>query len=167
MPCTIELLAGVIATDTNTAAVTPNPVEPLIDPELAWIVVLPTPTPVVKPVPVIVATPVLLELQVTEVVRFTVLPSLYVPVAVNCCVNPRAIVGFAGVTAIDTSAVVTVRLAAPLMEPEVACIVVLPLATALATPAALIVATAMFVELHVTELVRLDVLPSLYVPVAV
>src|SRR6202012_1386763 len=55
------------------------------------------------------------EDQVTEVVRFCVLLSLNVPVAVNCCVAPFAIDGDAGVTAIDRSvaaaAGLTVRLA--------------------------------------------------------
>jgi hypothetical protein len=37
---------------------------------------------------VIVATAVFVELHVTKLVRFCVLESLYVPVAVNCCVAP-------------------------------------------------------------------------------
>lgn len=69
----------------------------------------------------IVATPVLLELQVTVVVRFCVLLSEKVPVAVNCSVPVVPMVGFAGVTAIDTSvAAVTVSVADPLMVPEAA-----------------------------------------------
>ena len=39
----------------------------------------------------------------TELVRFCVLPSLKVPVAVNCWVSPTATEGFAGVTATDFS----------------------------------------------------------------
>ena len=91
------------AIDTSTAGVTVRPVDPLIEPEVAEIVALPTPAPVANPVPLIVATAVLDEPQLTELVRFCVLPSLYVPVAVNCCVVPLAIEGFAGVTAIDTN----------------------------------------------------------------
>ena len=53
--------------------------------------------------------------QVTELVRFCVLESLYVPVAVYCCVAPTTMDAFAGVTAIDVSvgplALSTVRLA--------------------------------------------------------
>ena len=45
-------------------------------PELALIVTVPLLTPVVKPPLVIVAIAVLLELQVTKVVRFWVLPLL-------------------------------------------------------------------------------------------
>src|SRR5208282_6636110 len=56
------------------------------------------------------------ELHIAVLVRFCVLPSLYVPVAVNCCVVPAAIEGFAGVTAIETSVgAVTVSVVEPLM----------------------------------------------------
>ena len=69
----------------------------------------------------IVATVVVNELQVTELVRFWVLVSLNVPVAVNCCVVPLGIEGLAGVTAMDTSvAAVTVSVVEPVMLPEVA-----------------------------------------------
>ena len=49
----------------------------------------------------IVATDGVAEAQVTGLVRFCVVPSENVPVAVNCCVRPLAMLGFAGVTAID------------------------------------------------------------------
>ena len=101
------------------------------------------------------------ELHVTEPVMFKVPPSLYVPVAVNCCVAPWAIEGFAGVTAIDTSVAVTVRLVDPLIVPDAAEIVVVPVATPVASPAPLIVPTAVLVELQVTELVKFWVLLSL------
>ena len=82
--------------------------------------------------------------------------------AVNCCVAPLVIEGFAGVTAIDTSTgAVTVRFVDPLMAPEAAEIVALPVATPVASPPLVIVATAVFVELQVTELVRFCVLLSL------
>jgi hypothetical protein len=77
-------------------------VEPVIESEVASIVVLPTARPVAKPAVVIVATEVLVEVQATEVVRFCVLSSLYVPVAVNCCPVPAGMEGLAGVTEIDT-----------------------------------------------------------------
>ena len=85
-------------------------------------VLLPFPTPLAKPVLLTVATEVFEELQVTEFVRFCVLPSLYLPVAVNCCVPPFAIDGFAGVTVIDesTTAAVTFRFVEPVTEPEAA-----------------------------------------------
>lgn len=64
---------------------------------------LPVPTLLAKPALLIVATAVLLELQVTVLVKSRVVPSLYVPVAVNCCVVPLTIEAFAGVTASDTN----------------------------------------------------------------
>ena len=55
--------------------------------------------------------------------------------AVNCCVAPSGRVGIAGVTAIETSvAGVTVRVVEPLTDPTVAVTLVLPTATAPATP---------------------------------
>jgi len=51
-------------------------------------VLVPVPTAVAKPPLLIVATPVFDELHVTVEVMFVVLASLYVPVAVNCCVAP-------------------------------------------------------------------------------
>jgi len=54
-----------------------------------------------SPLLLIVSSDVLLELQVTLEVRFCVEPSLYVPVATNCCVLPPERLTFAGVTAIE------------------------------------------------------------------
>jgi len=84
-------------------------------------VVLPVATPLARPALLIVATEVFEELQVAVLARFWVLPSLNVPVAVNCCVVPLAIDGFAGVTAIDDStAAVTVSVVDPVTEPDAA-----------------------------------------------
>jgi hypothetical protein len=66
-----------------TGAVNVSKVEPLIDPRVALIVVVPTPTSVASPL-LMVATLRFEELQVTEAVSFWVLPSLSRPVAVNC-----------------------------------------------------------------------------------
>ena len=78
-------------------------------------------SPLVPAVLLIVAMFVWLELHVTVVVRFCVLLSEYVPVAVNCSVPVVPIVGFAGVTAIETSvAAVTARVVEPLIAPETA-----------------------------------------------
>ncbi len=82
---------------------------------------VPVPTAVASPAVLIVATVVVNELQVTESVRFCVLVSLNVPVAVNCCVVPLGIEGLVGVTAIDTSvAAVTVSVVEPVTLPDVA-----------------------------------------------
>jgi hypothetical protein len=81
----------------------------------------PAATPVAKPAPETVATDAFEELQVTEFVMTSVLASEYVPVAVNCCVAEIAMLGFAGVTAMDVSvAAVTVRTVEPVTLPDVA-----------------------------------------------
>jgi hypothetical protein len=68
--------------------------------------------------------------------------------------------GADGVTAMETRAgAVTVRRVDPLIAPEVAVIVVVPAATLVVNPAELMVATLVPVEVQVTELVRLAVVP--------
>ena len=83
----------------------------------------------------------------------------------NCCVVPRVIEGFAGVTAIETSAPVTVSAVEPVILPLalviVAVIVEMPVVTPVARPAWVIVATPGVDELHAAVLVRFCVLPSL------
>jgi hypothetical protein len=82
-------------------------------------------------------------------------PSLKVPVAVNCCVAPLVIEGFAGVTAIDCSvAAVTVSPVEPTMDDDVALIVDVPTPAPVARPVAVMVALVVFDELHVAVLVR-------------
>jgi hypothetical protein len=143
-------------------AITVKVVEPFIAPKAASIVVCPAATPLASPVALIVATPGAEEPHVTVLVRFWVLPSLYVPLAVNCCVVAGAMVGFAGVTAIDTSTgAVTVSVVAPVILLSVALIVEAPVVTPFANPPAVIVATPGAEELHVAVLVRFCVPPSL------
>lgn len=73
-----------------------------------------------------------------------------------------------GVTAIETMlGAVTVREVLWFTLPRLAVIFVLPLATDVANPFALIVATDVAEEPHVTRFVRSALLPSLYAPVAV
>jgi len=111
---------------------------------------------------------VVTELHVAPLVKFCVELSENVPVAVNCCFVPFAIEGFAGVTAIDTSvAAVTVRVVEPVMPAETALIVLVPAATPVANPPAVIVATVVVTELHVAPLVKFCVELSEKVPVAV
>ena len=84
-------------------------------------IVDPLPTAVARPVLLIVATVVEEELHVAVLVRFCVVLSVKVPVAVNCSVFPMVMEGFAGVTAMDASvAGVTVNVVLPETEPEVA-----------------------------------------------
>ena len=78
-----------------------------------------------------------------------------------------AMLGFAGVTAMETSVVdVTVREVAPKTPPDAAVIVVEPAAIAVASPPATIVATPVSDDVQVTEFVRSCVVLSEYVPVA-
>jgi hypothetical protein len=84
---------------------------------------------------------------------------------VNCCVSPLAMLGAAGVTAIETNvAGVTVSIVPPDTVPSVAVIVVVPGAMLLARPlvpvALLIVATAVLEDDHVTCVVRSCVVVS-------
>ena len=99
------------------------------------------------------------------------LPSVNIPVAVNCCVVPRAMDGLGGFTVIETSAAtLTVRVVDAEIDPIVAEMLELPVATLVASPwlpaALLIVATKTSDEAHCTELVMPCVLPSVKVPVA-
>lgn len=105
VPFAIDGVAGVTEMETSVADVTVNVVEPLtpLVGSVAVIVVVPIAMDVAKPLepaalltttfgePValeiallIVAAPVLDELHVTAVVRSCVVPSVNVPVAVNC-----------------------------------------------------------------------------------
>jgi hypothetical protein len=85
-----------------------------------------------------------------------------VPVAVNCWVDPLASDGFAGVTVMDCSvAEVTVKIVDPCTAPDAALIVLVPIATAAASPPVEIVAVPGVPEAQVTEFVRFWVLLSL------
>src|SRR6202022_2685257 len=167
VPLGIDGFAGVTAIDTSVAGVTVSSVEPVMLPLVAEISDVPALTVVAKPVALIVATLVVADAH-TALPSTCVVLSLNVPVAVNCCVVPLAIDGFAGVTAIDRNvAAVTVNWGEPLFPPDVAVIVVVPGATLLTIPELLMVATAALDELHVTVFIRFRVAPSVKIPVAV
>jgi hypothetical protein len=120
---------------------------------------------VAKPVPM-VAFPVSEELQVACKVRSCVPLFDNVPVAANCCVLPRLMFGLAGDIAMDAS-VAIVSVVEPEMLSEVAVMVVVPAATAVARPSLLMVAAAVSDALHVADAVKSCVVLSEYVPVAV
>jgi hypothetical protein len=137
-------------------------------PEVAVMVVVPAATAVASPLLLIVAVAGLDEVQVTELVISWVVPSENVPVAVNCWVAPPVTFGLAGVTAMeDRVAEPTVRSVLPETVPEVAVMVVVPAARAVASPLLLIVAVAGLDELQVTWVVISWVVPSENVPVTV
>jgi hypothetical protein len=159
-------VAGVTAIDTNAAPVTVSVVDPLTPPSLAVMFALPTPallaTAGVGPPVLIVLTPGVSELHSTVPVMFCVLPSVYVPVAVNACVVPSGTTGTAGVTAIETStAGLTVTVVEPLIAPDAAVTVVLPNSTLLATPCVLTVAMLESAMVQIAVFVTTRVLPSL------
>jgi len=143
-----------------------SPVEPLTDPNVAVIVALPFARPCKVPVLLIVATAGFDELHTTDAETSCVLLSLKVPVATNCLVVPTAIVELAGVTVMDCRvALVTVKDAVPLTEPDVAVIVVVPVPTLVANPFASTVATEVKDDDQDTD-GRTWKLPSSNVPVA-
>jgi hypothetical protein len=161
VPFAIDGFAGVSAIDTSVAGPTVKVVLPVSPPELALIWDVPCAAPLARAPDVIGATVVFDDAQVAAPVRSVVDPSVYVPVALNCWVVPLAIDGFAGVTAIDTSAAgPTVRVVLLVSPPEVALIWDVPCAVLLARPPELMVATVGFEDAQVTELVRSCVLPS-------
>jgi hypothetical protein len=167
-PAATDGAAGVTEIDVNTGAVTATLAEPVTEPEVAVIVVVPGATLVANPPLLTVAIVVADEVQVTVLVRFCVVPLLYVPVAVNCCFSPAGTDGDAGATEIDVNtAAVTVNVAEPWIVPDVALIVAVPFATPVASPPLLTVAIVVADEVQVTVLVRFCVVPLLYVPVAV
>ncbi len=149
--------------------ITVSMVTPATFPDAAVIVVAPVETEVASPlkpaVLLIVATDADVELHVTDPVTFCVVLSEKVPVAVNCCVVPRVILGLVGVTEMDTStAGVTANVVEPDMLPEMAVIVVEPIATDVALPlesaALLMPATVVDNELQATDVVKFCVVLS-------
>ena len=84
VPAETDGLAGVTAMETRVGAVTVKTVDPVIVPEVAVIVEVPTAMVVANPAVLMVATLVTEDVQVAELNRFAVVPLEYVPVAVNC-----------------------------------------------------------------------------------
>lgn len=118
-PDATDGFAGVTAIDTSVGAVTVSVATLLVmPPDAAVIFAVPSVSVAANPEPLIIATPVADEFHVAVLVRLAVLESVYVPVAVNCCVSPLATEALAGAMAIDTSVgAVTVNTAALLVTP--------------------------------------------------
>ena len=94
------------------------------------------------------------ELQAACVLITSLVPSEYVPVAVNSLLLPAGMLGSVGVTEMEDSKDVTVRVCLPETAPEVAVMIAVPAATAVAKPSLLTVATDGSDELQVTRLVN-------------
>jgi len=158
---------GGVIVRTNGTVVTVSVVDPtmFVFPTALvaeMVVFVPPVKPVAWPPVVMEAESVFDEAHTTDAVRSCVLLSENVPVAVNCWVCPTTTVGFAGVTAMDTSAgAVTVNCAVPpivVVCVDVAVIVTGPPAvTPVAKPvAALTVAIPVLPDDHVTVTAPLD-----------
>lgn len=114
----------------------------------------PVPTPDAKPA-LTLTEAVLDELQLAELVRFCVVPSLKVPVAVNCSAVPLAIEAFGPLTVIDCS-VAAVTASAKMLDVIPPCVAVMllePTATAVSRPLGTMVADELE-EFQATELVK-------------
>ncbi len=142
-------------------------------PAVAVMLVLPAATAWAKPLVLMVAAAVLLEVQVALLVMSWVVLSANVAVAVYCCVvaPPMPVTDICaavGVMEIDFMAeLVTVTVAVPLTVPEVAVMVAVPALTPVTKPLVFTVAKPAADVLHVRLGRWLVVLPSVFTPLAV
>lgn len=161
VPVAIDAFAGVTTSDTRLAPVTVRDAVPVTDPDATVMVSVPVPRVVANPFESTDATALDPEDHVTEV-NGCVLPSSKFPTALNCCVVPTAIEALAGLTVIEVRcAATTVNSVLSLSEPTVAVIVVEPAASVVAMPDPSTAATVGEEELHVTPLLKSELLPSL------
>jgi hypothetical protein len=143
---------------------------PVATDEVAVITDVPAVTPVARPLPLMVAIPGVPEVQVTALVKSTVVASENVPVALNCWVWPLLIVGIKGVTAMELKVtLVTVSVVVPVLLPvatdEVAVITDEPALTPVARPLmGLMVAKAGVPDVQTTKLVISTDVPSENMP---
>jgi hypothetical protein len=118
-------------------------------------VAVPAATAVTRPVVVFTVANAVEELQVTRVVISWLVPSEYVPVAINCRVAPAGLLGLGGVTAMEVRvAKSTVRFVEPKTFPDVATMVRITGAIVEARPLLVIVAPDGLVVPQVTFEVR-------------
>ena len=148
-------MLALIAMDCSVAAVTVRAKVLEVTPACAAVILL-EPVPIAEASPAInVAAAAFEELHVAELVRFWVVPSLNVPVAVNCSVVPLAIEAFGPLIVIEVS-VAAVTAKANMFEVTPFCVAVMllePTAAPASRPPGVIVAAADEDD-HVTEVVR-------------
>lgn len=162
VPAAKLALVGETAMELTVLAVTVSEAVPLTPPIEAKIAVEPAPTAFARPDEFIEATAVFALVHPTVVVTLAVVPSLYVAIAVNCCVSPAAILAFAGEIVIEVTVLAdTAREAVPLIPFREAVIAVDPWLIAFASPEGFIVATEAFPLVQATTLVTFAVEPSL------
>jgi len=130
-------------------------------PEVATIYVVPDATAVAKPALLIVATLLFEELQVTESVISTWVPSCSMPQALYCTVSPALVESLVGLMVIEFRfATVTVTVVEPLIVPDAAVALALPGSFAVILPLSEMVKTAALPDDQLTEPVMFLVLPS-------
>ena len=144
---------------------------PVTTDEVAVISDAPAVRAVARPLGLMVATPIVPDSQVTELVISTDVPSENMPTALNCWATPMGVVGFVGATVSEFKVTpLTVRSAVAARLPEatdeVAVITVWPAVTPVARPLASMVATPVVPDCQVTKLVRSADAPSENMPVA-
>ena len=170
MPFAIDELPAVIVIDCNTAAVTPRATLSEVIPLWAAVMLLePTAAPVASPVALILTTAGFELVHVALFVMSNVLPSLKVPVAVNCTLVPLAIEELLALTVIVCN-VAAVTANGKLFDITPFCVAVMvlePTAAPVAKPFALMLTVAVLELAQVVVLVKSCVLPSVKVPVAV
>jgi hypothetical protein len=170
VPSGMDAFTGVTAIETRVALVTVRMALELMLPEDAVIVELPAANPIASPgtpFTFMLATERFVEVHCTDPVTFCMLPSVKVPIAVNCRVVLCAIDALVGETASETkTGAVTVTAALPLMPEYAAVIVVEPSVLLVTMPLLDTPAALVFDEFQVEELVTSLVLPSVKVPVA-
>ena len=170
VPLAIPGLTGVTAIDVSVAAVIVNVVTSVfpVATSVAVIVVAPNVNAEANPVTgSILAIAGVEEIQVTEDVFTTDVLSELIPIAVNCCVVPLAILGLTGVIARDESVAEVTSNVVEFVMPVAASIAEIvmgpPTVSAVATPLApaalLILATAEIggAVAHVTDAVKSSV----------
>jgi len=99
----MDNVAGTTFTETAAAGVTVRLAVPVTVPEVALIVAVPIILATAAPATLMLAVAGADEIQVAVCVRFCVLPSVNVPVAVNCSVSPIGRETWFGVTATLTN----------------------------------------------------------------
>src|SRR5437879_6147143 len=153
--CLVPLMAmlaeaGLTVTEATGTTMTVMAAVPLLPSLVGVIVAAPALTPVTRPVPLTVATPVLLLAHATTR-PVSVVPAASFVTADSCCVPPTAMLADAGLTVTEaTGTVVTVRVAVPLWPSLVAVIVADPTALGVTKPLALTAATAALFDAQVT-----------------
>ncbi len=160
--------------DTSLGGITVNAaVLEVIPDELAVIAVAPSAMEVASPLLLMLATLAFEDSHVIEDDISWFEPSEKVPEAANCCVLPKGIFELDGDIVIeDKIAGVTDSVAdGELTESKIAAMKVVPVLTDMTSPLVveglLIVATSVFVDVHVAQVVRLCPAPSARVPEAV